>query len=207
MLIQSVFDASFRPYGRVVEGLDMTELVDALAKTPTPENVVYVASSPELEATPQYKVFQDVLFGGMPVQLGYCNGHNNVLNAVEYHRDSEFNLPQTDMILLIGKQQDIDTSDFSYDTAKIEAFKVPAGTLIECYATTLHYAPCSVDGAPFRALVALARGTNEPLPRPRGTKGEDMLLTHVNKWLIGHKDSGMSANDAHLGLKGENITL
>ena len=44
------------------------------------------------------------------------------------------------MILLVGRQQDI-TEDYTYDTDQIEAFLVPAGTAVEMYATTLHYAP------------------------------------------------------------------
>ena len=58
----------------------------------------------------------------------------------------------TDMILLLGKQQDIESDD-TYDTAKVKAFFVPAGTVIEVYATTLHYAPCGVDKKGFRCVV------------------------------------------------------
>lgn len=205
MKIQSVHDAAFRPYGKVITDIDCTEILAALNQTPAGDAVEYVGSVPAFESLPSFKIFQDVLYGGMPTQLGYCNGTNNKLNAAEYHRDSEYNLAGTDLILLIGREQDVDTSDYTYDTAKIEAFLVPAGTLLECYSTTLHYAPCSVNGQPFKCLVALPKGTNEPLPRKRGTVGEDILLTHVNKWLIAHPDSGIE--DAHMGLKGENITV
>lgn len=51
------------------------------------------------------------------------------------------------------------------DTAKVKAFRVPAGVLVEVYATTLHYAPCHTDEtAGFRVLVALPRGTNTEKP-------------------------------------------
>ena len=40
-------------------------------------------------------------------------------------------------------EQDIE-DDYTYDTSKIEAFLLPKGTVAEVYATTLHYAPCSV---------------------------------------------------------------
>lgn len=59
----------------------------------------------------------DSLYGGMPIQIGYCNGHNHLLNAVEYHRDSEINIAVTDMILILGKEQDI-TEDHTYDSSK-----------------------------------------------------------------------------------------
>ncbi len=52
------------------------------------------------------------------------------------------------MVLLIGHQQDVE-KDFTYDTSKVEAFLVPAGTGIEVYATTLHYAPCHVKESRF----------------------------------------------------------
>ena len=102
------------------------------------------------------------LFGGMPVQL-LCNGHNTKLNCLEYHRDSEFNLGTEDFILLLAKMDDI--TDGKLDTAKVKAFRAPAGTLVEVYATTLHYAPCHVDPAKgFRVLVALPQGTNTAKP-------------------------------------------
>ena len=61
-----------------------------------------------------------------------------MLNALEYHRSSEANVAVTDIILLLGQQSDI-TEDFTYDTAQLEAFFIPAGTAVELYATTLHY--------------------------------------------------------------------
>ena len=77
----------------------------------------------------------------MPVQLGYCNGHNTKLNCLEYHRDSEVNLGTKDFILLLAKEDDI--QDGKLDTGKVKAFYAPAGVIIEVYATTLHYAPCN----------------------------------------------------------------
>ena len=59
--------------------------------------------------------------------------HNKKLNALEYHRNSEINIAVTDLILLIGCQQDVEP-DHTYDTSKVEAFLVPAGTGIEVYA-------------------------------------------------------------------------
>ena len=48
--------------------------------------------------------------------------------------------------------------DFTYDTSKVEAFLVPAGTAVEIYATTLHYAPFpSVYGQALREAVAAHR--------------------------------------------------
>ena len=91
--------------------------------------------------------------------------------------------------------------------AKIECFLVPAGTAVELYATTLHYAPCGVDGREFRCGVVLPRLTNEPLVAAKTTDGEDRLLFAVNKWLIAHKESGLEADGAWIGLRGKNLSL
>ena len=143
----------------------------------------------------------------MPIEFGHCSGWNKKLNAVEYHRSSEIDIAATDMILMLGCQQDINYKSNTYDTRNIECFFVPAGTAVELYATTLHYAPCSVDGKEFRCGVVLPKGTNEALQKPADSKGENRLLFAVNKWLIAHKDSGLEADGAFIGLKGENISL
>ena len=140
----------------------------------------------------------------MPIQIWYCNGNNKKLNAVEYHRSSVVDIAVIDLILLIGRQQDIE-ADFTYDTAKIEAFYVPAGTAAELYATTLHYAPCSAGEDGFRCVVVLPRDTNLELNFTPGKDGEDKLITARNKWLIAHEDAKIEG--AFNGLKGENITL
>lgn len=165
MKIESVFDASFRQYGKVVKGLHLDELLTALSKTEKPtDGVIYVPGDDSLENTPAKKELEDNVYGGMPIQIGFCNGTNTKLNCVEYHRDSEINIPCEDMILLLGKQTDI-TPDYHLDTATIRAFLVPAGTAVEVYATTLHYAPCEAKkGAGFRVAVVLPKGTNTDKP-------------------------------------------
>ena len=63
-------------------------------------------------ALPIGRELSDGIYGQMGIQLGYCNGHNKKLNALEYHRDSEVNLAVTDLVLLLGRQQDIE-EDFT----------------------------------------------------------------------------------------------
>lgn len=207
MKIQNVADESFRKYGKVIKNVDCTQLIEEMGKTPAPDGeVIYVPSVPELEALPVYAELRDRVYGGMPIQVGYCNGDNNKLNALEYHRDSEINVACTDLILLIGSEQDMDPETYEYDTAKVEAFLVPAGTVIEVYGTTLHYAPCNAGGK-FRCVVVLPKGTNEALKVVPEKDEEDALLFAVNKWLIAHPESGLEKDGAFMGLKGENITL
>lgn len=204
MKIQNVTDASFGKYGKVLEGYDFGALIREMKHTPVPEDVIYVPSAEELEALEVAKDLQNKGFGGLPIQIGYCNGHNKKLNAVEYHRNSEINVAVTDVVLLIGQQQDIE-ADFTYDTSKIEAFLVPAGTGIEVYATTLHYAPCHVNEGGFQCVVVLPKGTNTELTFQTASAGEDSLMTAKNKWLIAHEDAKIEG--AFAGLKGENITI
>lgn len=202
--MKTVFDPEFAPYGKVVEGYDLAQLTAAMQNTELPEGVTYVGSVAELEATDFGPEMSKRFFGGMPVQVGFCNGHNDALNAVEYHRNSEINVAVTPAILMLGKLQDVE-ADFTYDTAKVEAFLVPAGTAVQMYETTLHYAPCSVDGQGFRVTVVLPKGTNEDLAETLKTPGEDKLLFAVNKWLIAHEDAKIEG--AFNGLKGKNLTL
>lgn len=84
-------------------------------------------------------------------------------------------------------------------------FLLPKGTVAEVYATTLHYAPCSVDNNSFRCVVVLPKDTNlELVAKPKAAK-EDALLVARNKWLIAHKDADIDG--AFNGLKGENICV
>lgn len=205
MKIYQITDHEYAPYGRVLTpDYNADALIQAMSKTPAPENVIYVPSDKELEALPEARRITDSFFGGMPVQIGYCNGTNHKLDACEYHRSSELGIAITDLILLIGRQQDV-KADNTYDTSLIQAFFVPAGTVYEMYATTLHYAPCSVEGKPFKNIVILPKGTNEELADRGKEASEDALLFAVNKWLIAHEEAKIA--DAFHGLKGENITL
>ena len=205
MEIKKITDAAFRKYGRVVQGIDFGELIEAIKReTPLPEGVAYEPSIEALEATQSAKELQKRTYGELQIEVGYCNGHNYKLNAVEYHRSSEINVAATDAVLILGMQQDI-TDDFTYDTAKMEAFLVPAGTAVEIYATTLHYAPCSADESGFKVGIVLPKGTNYPLTQSH-EGWEDSLITAQNKWLIGHAEGGLDAG-AHIGLIGKNLDI
>lgn len=210
MTIKPVTGRAFKPFGRVIKGYYLRSLLEEMEKTECPsDRVVYEPSVRSLETLKINKQLSEEAYGGMPIQIGYCNGRNHLLNAVEYHRDSELNLACTDLILLVGKRQDIGR-DYTYDTGKMQAFLVKKGTLVELYSTTLHYAPISAsENESFRCVVVLPKGTNEPLPacRAKAHTKEDQLLTHVNKWLIAHPESGLDKDGAFVGLKGENLRL
>ena len=207
MTIQSIYDAAFAPYGKVLEGYDTKDLLDTLAAvTPVPGGVEYVPSQPELEALPIAAQLASNAYGGMPIQLGWCNGHNTRLNCLEYHRDSELNCGVQDFILLLAKEDDMVGGRL--DTAKVKAFRVPAGVLVEVYATTLHYAPCSAaSGQGFQVVVVLPRGTNGPKPAVTPINREDETLWACNKWLLAHAESSEAAQGAPVRLAGINVDI
>ena len=200
MTVKKVTDPAFKAYGRVITGYDFSGLLKAMEQTPLPEDVIYIPSLPEMEALPAAKELENGIYGQMPIQIGCCNGHNKKLNAVEYHRDSEVDIAVDDLILILGKQQDIE-EDHTYDTSRMEAFLVPAGTAVEVYATTLHYAPCHVKDEGFRCVIVLPRDTNLDMEPVEVKDPEDRLLFARNKWLIGHAQGGLPEG-AFICLKG-----
>jgi len=209
MKLYSVLDPEFTPYGRVVTGLDeaVAEILPVLDTVKAPAvGTSYTPEDPDLQELPAMTEISEHCFGGMPVQMGHCDGHNTHLNCLEYHRSSEFNLSNEDFILLLARQEEI--VDGKLETSRVKAFRCPAGTLIEVYATTLHFAPCHADpGKGFRVLVVLPQGTNRKKPDLRPKTPEDALLWGTNKWVLAHPESALAAKGAYQGLVGENIDI
>ena len=213
MRIKSVFSHSFEKYGKVLTGYDVTDLLKKLDDTTKkPDNaVIYEPGDAGLEALPIAKEFSDNAYGGMPIQVGYCNGYNTKLNCLEYHRGSEINIPSNDMILLLAPLQSVKNGKLN--TSAVEAFYVPAGTVVLVYETTLHYAPCNavkngeVSKEGFRVIVVLPKDTNTEKPALKEKNLEDKLLWARNKWLIAHPDSNEAKQGAFVGLSGINIDI
>lgn len=207
MKLQSVESREFRKYGRIIEEIDVAFALKILDGIAVPGAIEYVASYQPLEEPSFRDRIQDHYMGGLSTEIGYCCGHNRILNALEYHRSSEINIAGTDVILLLGSREDIEP-DNTYDTQKLEAFFVPAGTTVELYNSTLHFAPCGTEenGYAFKTVCILPYGTNfdnaagyEPL------HGEERLYYAKNKWLIAHEEAKLEG--AFVGLKGKNISL
>ena len=202
--IYSVNDAEFSDYGRVVADIDVSELISVAEGIENPEGggSMYVASEERLERLPIAEEIADKIFGTLPIELGYCWGHSNYLNAVEWHTSSEVNVAVTTLVLILGKRSDL--SDGRLDSSVMKAFFVPKGTVIEVYATTLHFCPCEVQSEGFGCVVALPEGTNLPLD----SEVEDKLLFRKNKWLIAHNENAaLIARGAMPGLGGKNYKL
>ena len=207
MKIYSVKDPEFKSYGQILEGYDAAELIAAMEKIDMPESgTAYRPGIESLEACGIFSELSERAYGGMPIQLGMCWGYNTRLNCLEYHRDSEVNIGTKDFILLLAKQDEIENGVL--DTAKVKAFRVPAGAAVEVWATTLHYAPCQSDHrSGFRVAVALPKGTNTQKPVFEPKCDEDGWMTARNKWLLAHPESDEAKGGAHIGLKGENIDI
>lgn len=202
--IQEITSGTFRAYGRVlnVDTEEFLQVMDARPVTPAGQ-ADYVTELPELATLPLGKEIQTKVFGELPVEFGHCSGWNNHLNALEFHRSSEIDIAATDLLLLLGHEQDIDWDMLTYNTDRVECFHVPRGTAVELYATTLHYTPCRAGGKEFRMGVILPAGTNEALSC---RVQHPYFMQAKNTWLLAHKEADMGP-DVCYGLRGENLCV
>lgn len=200
MKIQSIYDESFKKYGKIID-YPFNKTLEILKTKPCLDRIIYRASDEELENTEEFDFVCKNMFGYMPIQFGYCSGHNKSVYCLEYHKCSEINIANEDFILVLGKIEDI--IDGKYDSKDLEAFLVPSKTAVEIYSTTLHFAPCHVNQG-FIMLVALIKGTNVG----NVNSSFDSMLYATNKWLLAREDSYEAKNkNAHIGLIGDLIRI
>lgn len=207
--VYSVYDSEFETYGRVVSGYDFSDMITYMEnETAIPENGnIYVASVPELEKYSVFSEIQNVFYGSMQAQAGYCNGRNSTYNGFEYHKGSEINVAVTDFCLVLGHTWQIKENKFYVGDEKV--FFVSEGTAIEMYQTTLHLSPCKVYDEGFKGIVILPKGTNTPLDeKEKNSDSESTLLLQRNKWVIAHPErEPLIKQGAYAGLIGENKEL
>lgn len=198
--IHSIHEPIFRHYGRVIDW-DTTELGAAVETLPFPETgSKYVAATPELDEIPAAAKLREILCGGLDEQIGLCWGHSNRLNALEWHTCNEFNVAVQELVLLLAKREDLD-GDGRLDAAKVRAFYLAQGEMIEVYSDSLHFCPCEVTKEGFSCIVGLQRGTNLPIAPER----KENKLWAANKWLIGHETNrALIERGAFPGIYGEN---
>lgn len=203
--ITLVTDPAFALYGRVVTLPHQNELAETLATNTTipAEKNVYVRDDPQFLTADQRADIGRDFYGEQAIEIGYCNGNSDRINAFEWHNCSELNLATTDLVLFLAHRKDLDGKTMTTD--KAHAFFVPAGTAIEVYPTTLHFAPIRVWQSGFKCLVILTADTNTPLNSDR--QPDDLLFQH-NKWLITHpENTRMVNNGAFAGLSGTNTVI
>lgn len=177
MKIKSINDNAFSLYGCVHKSKDFRDVYEHLQSTPMAEDVVYVASEKTLESTKSF--IENKYFGEMPIQIGYCNGMNLKVTALEYHKASEIIVAGTDLILVLGHRKDID--EHGYDVKHAESFLMKSGDVVEIYGPTLHYCPVMTTDNGFKAAIILPKSTN--------TAHNTAAVYAKNKWLYAHRNS------------------
>ena len=198
-----VNDEAFVSFGRVVKNLDVSEIMETAKRIQMPESgSSYTASVPEFEALSIAKEIEKEYFGTLPSQLGYCCGYSNFLGATEWHSCSEINIAITPLVLILGHVWDI--KDGKIDSSRFKAFYLPEGTVVEVYATTLHFCPCEVKKDGFGCVVGLTAGTNTNLE----TDVKNKMLFRKNKWIISHVDNAALINRGVIpGITGANYEI
>lgn len=201
--LYDVSNKEFAPFGRIIKSLDATEIIETAKKIPNPESgSSYLPSVEDFEVLKIASEIENELFGSLPTQIGYCWGHSNFLNATEWHTSSEFNIAVTPLVLILGHIWDIE--DGKIDSSKFKAFYLPAGTVVEVYATSLHFCPCEVSKDGFGCVVGLPTGTNTDLT----VKKDDPMLFRKNKWIIAHVDNEALKNKGVVaGITGTNYEI
>ena len=193
----------FLTFGRVIKTLDISEITSEALKMQNPESgSSYLPSVEEFEKLEIAKTIKNEFFGTMDSQLGYCWGHNNFLNATEWHKGSEINIAITPLVLILGHVWDI--VDGKIDSSSFTAFYLPAGTAVEVYETTLHFCPCEVEQSGFGCVVGLPKGTNTDLE----IKPNNKMIFRKNKWLICHVDNkALIEKGVVAGISGTNFEI
>lgn len=201
--IYSVYDREFVSFGRVIENLDTTEIVAVAEKIKNPESgSLYTPREEDFEKLPISAKIKKEYFGTLPTQIGYCYGHNNFLNAAEWHFSSEINIAVTPLVLILGNIWDIENGEI--DSSRFKAFYLSKGTAVEVYATSLHFCPCETEKSGFGCVVGLPLDTNTPLDTPE----ENSLLFRKNKWIISHIDNDALKNKGVVaGITGTNYEI
>lgn len=203
LTIYDVNSPEFASYGRIVKGMDISEIVEEAKKIKNPESgSMYEPSIKAFEKLEIAGKIKTQLYGETRIQVGYCWGYNTVFGATEWHTGSEVDIAVNDVVIIVGHRWDVKNN--TIDTNKFDIFYVPAGTVIECFATTLHYAPCQVDKNGFGWIVALPEDTNTPLDG----EYDDKLLFAKNKWLLSHiENTELIEQGAVAGVTGINIEI
>jgi hypothetical protein len=203
LTIYDVRDEAFSEYGVVLKGYDTKNIMLEAAKLEAPkEGSLYLASVEDFEKLPIAQKIKEEIFGTLDTQVGYCYGHSNYMNALEWHSCSELNIAVTPLVLILAKRSD--TTNGKLDSSCAKVFFVPAGTVIEVYATTLHFCPCEVNESGFGCVVALPAATNTPLDSP----ANEPLLFRKNKWIFAHEDNtALLQRGVVAGIHGENYKI
>ena len=210
-MLLSLDSSRFKKYGRILYDLNVSELLQKAEElTPIPEEgTLYVPSMEALESCPMAKQFE-TCFGNLPIQVGFCNGKNQMMNGMEYHKSPELFVAVTDCVQFLCSFDHLE--DFNtVQTKEAELFFFPKGSVALINSYVLHLAPCMTENRGFKSIIVLPKGTNEPLDqKDLATKAassdpEVQLLFKKNKWILAHPERlQLISQQVHAGLVGEN---
>lgn len=195
-IIKDIHDVSFKKYGRIVD-INCQQAIQLCQSQRYQDG--YLSSVHEIEKLPCIQQLSQKIYGGLDTIAGVVKGHNHVLNGLEYHQCSETIIAVSDYVLVVGYRYDMINQH--YDSHRCECLYVPGGTVVECYATTLHYTPICVSDEGFQTVCLLLKGTGDPIERQG-------ILKKKNKWFIAHRDNKekIEAGD-YPGLDGNMIKI
>jgi len=210
--ILDVFNPEFEKYGKILNLNCSKNLIEKINKETTipsqgNEYIAYIRDWEEKEIVEELKSYYDT-----NIEIGYCNGQNTKLNALEWHDCNEINIFATDALLFLAKMEDLE--NFKLDSNKVKAFFLEKGTSILMYNDTLHFAPCKVEDKGFKAIVVLSDLTNTELDvqtinkTNESEKHMDSLLFKKNKFIICHEEAGnLTKQGVQANINGENYNL
>ena len=207
--IKSIFDECFDGYGRVLDNTPYKTLCSKLEKfTVITHSNVYKANEKAIFDESAHRAALNV-FGGIDIQIGYCNGMNQTLNGMEYHKSPELIVAATDILLFLAKPSDL--KNFStLDSSCAKVFFAPKGSAFTLKSETLHLSPSCVHKSGFKSVIILPKGTNLDLDEKRtdDMEKESSILFKKNKWMITHKDrEPLVSQGVKIGITGINTRL
>lgn len=115
-----IFDVTseeFTTFGRIIKGMDVTEIITEAKKIEMIGNDSNY--KPSVEAFEKLNIAGEIkikLFGESEIQVGYCWGYNSIFGATEWHTSSEINIAVTDLLIIVGHVWDV--KDNTIDTSK-----------------------------------------------------------------------------------------
>lgn len=200
--ILNVDSEEFKSFGKIIN-IDAEEIIKVAEKIENPaEGSSYVPLEESFKALKISEEIEKEYFGTLPSQMGYCWGHNTMMNATEWHTSSEINIAVTPLVLILGHVWDIENGKI--DSSAFKAFYLPKGTAVEVYSTSLHFCPCQVNDNGFGCVVGLPDGTNTPLEK----EVKDKMLFRKNKWIISHvENTPLIEKGVVAGITGKNFEI
>lgn len=199
--INLVNKENFKTFGRLID-IDVNDAIEYAEKFvhPPKNGNQYISSIKEIESLTSIQTLAMKVYGGLKIMAGSVVGTNKELNGIEYHQGSETIIAIEDFIYVVGHIWDIENN--LYDSSLCQIFYIPRGTVIESYATTLHYTPIQTSQKGFKTICILLSHTGENLDKRVG------ILKKKNKWFIAHDSNYEKIGQGDFpGLQGELIKI